>query len=70
MENTYNECNLRNNNQSLEESSVQIFVKTTIQILYDKCLIDGFPNAIEVLKDFLYVERRRLFLEKVTHVVQ
>ena len=40
-------------------------MKTTLQILYDKGLLDNFPNADKVLKDFLFVTRRRPDLKKV-----
>ena len=33
-------------------------------MLYDKGLFDGFPNADEVLKDFLFVTRHRGNLEQ------
>ena len=45
--------------QSVEEILIPRSVETTIQILYDKGLFDGFPNVDEVLKDFLFVTRRR-----------
>ena len=34
-------------------------MRTTVQILYDKGFFDIFANADEVLKDFLFVTRRR-----------
>ena len=34
-------------------------MKTTIKELYDKGLFDNFPNADQVLKDFLFLTRRR-----------
>ena len=40
-------------------------MKTTIQILYDKGLFDNFPNADNVLKDFMFVTRRKVVLEEV-----
>ena len=46
-------------NQSIEEFLIQRAVKTTIQIIYDKGLFDGFLNADEVLKDFLFATERR-----------
>ena len=49
----------------MEEVLIQRVVKTNKQILFDKCLFDGFPNAHEVLKDFLFVKRRRIDLEEV-----
>ena len=39
-------------------------MKTRIQILYDKGLFDIHANAEEILKDFLFVTRRRVDLEK------
>ena len=65
LEKDYNEFNIHYNKQSVEEVLIQRAVKTTIQILYDKGLFDAFPNADEVLKDFLFVTRRRDDLEKV-----
>ena len=49
----------------LEDISIQRAVKTTIQILYDRGLFDNFQNAEEVLKDFLFVTRRRGDIEKI-----
>ena len=54
-----NEFKLNYNKQSVEEILIQRAVKPTIQILYDKGLFDSYDNADEVLKDFLFVERRR-----------
>ena len=45
-------------------------MNSTIQILYDKSLFDNFQNAEEVLKDFLFVTRRRGDLEDVNDIVQ
>ena len=59
LEKDYNEFKLQYNKQSVEEILIQRAVKTTIQILYDKGLFDNFQNAEEVLKDFLFVTRRR-----------
>ena len=44
----------------------------TTQILYDNGLFNSFPNAYDVLKDFLYVTRCRPDLKKVNedNVVQ
>ena len=58
LEKDYNEFKLQYNKQSVEEILIQRAVKT-IQILYDKGLFDNFQNAEEVLKDFLFVTRRR-----------
>ena len=60
----YNEYKLQYNKQSVEHILIQRAVETTIQILYDKGLFEGFPNADEVLKDFLFVTRRRGDLEQ------
>ena len=62
LEKDYNEFKLQYNKQNIEETLVQRAVKTTIQILYDKGLFDNFRNAEEVLKDFLFVTRRRVDL--------
>ena len=40
-------------------------MKTTIQILYDKGLLDNYANADKILEDFLFTSRRRGDLEKV-----
>ena len=45
-------------------------MKTTIQILYDRGLFDEFPYADSVLKDFLFVTRRRVDLENVKDDIQ
>ena len=34
-------------------------MKTTLQLFYDKSLFDSFPNADKVLKEFMFVTRRR-----------
>ena len=65
LEKDYNVFKLRYNKQSVEEILIQRTVKTTIQILYDKGFFDNFPNADSVLKDFLFVTRRRGDLEEV-----
>ena len=59
VEKDYNEFSLQYNKQSVEEILIQRAVKTTIQILYDKGLIDNFQNADKVLEDFLFTTRRR-----------
>ena len=48
----YNEFKLQYTKQSVEEILIQRFVKTTIQILYDKGLFDNYANAEKVLEDF------------------
>ena len=58
LEKDYNEFKLQYNKQSVEEISIQRAVKTTIQILYDKGLLDKFQNADKVLEDFLFTARR------------
>ena len=65
LEKDYNEFKLQYNKQNVEENLIQRAVKTTIQILYDRGLFDNFQNAEEVLKDFLFVTRRRGDLEKI-----
>ena len=69
-EKDYNEFNLQHNKQSIEEVLIQRAVKTTIQILYDKGLFDGFTNADEISKDFIFVTRRRLDSEKINDDIQ
>ena len=53
LEKNYNKFKKHYNKQTAEEILTQRAVKTTIQTLYDK----GFPNAIKVFKDFLFVTR-------------
>ena len=64
LEKEYNDFILQYNKQSVEEILIQRSVETTSQILYDKGFCDSFPNANNVLKDFLFVTRRRGDLEK------
>ena len=61
----FNEFKLHYNKQNVEDILIQRAVKTTIQILHDRGLFDNFQNAEEVLKDFLFVTRRRGDLEKI-----
>ena len=63
LEKDYNEFKLQYNEQNVEEILFQRAVKTVIQILYDRGLLDNFQNAEEVLKDFLFTTRRRPDLE-------
>ena len=63
LEKEYNEFKLQYNKQNVEDILIQIAVKTTIQILYDRGFFDNFQNAEEVLKDFLFTTRRRPDLE-------
>ena len=62
VERGYNELKLQYKKQSVEETLIQRAVKTTIRKLFDKGFFDGFSNADEVLKDFLFVKRRRVDL--------
>ena len=66
----YNEFKLQYNKQSVEEILIQRAAKTTIQITYVKSLFDIFQNAAEVLKDFLFVTRRRGDLDEINDDVQ
>ena len=59
LEKNCNGFKILSDKQSIEDVLVQRAVKATIQILYDKGLFDGFPNADEVSNDFLFVTRRR-----------
>ena len=59
LEKDYNEFILQYNKQSVEDILVQRAVKTTIQILFDKGLIDKYANADKVLEDFLFATKRR-----------
>ena len=69
-EKDYNEFRLQQNKQSVEEILIQRAVKTTIQMLYDKGLIDIYANADEVLEDFLFTTRRRGELKQVNDDIQ
>ena len=71
FEKDYNEFKLQYNKQSAEEFLIQRAAKTTIQLLYDKVLFDSFSNTDEILKDFLFLSRRRPDLsEQVNDDVQ
>ena len=61
---------LQYNKQNVEDILIQRAVETTIQLLYDKSLFDSFQNAEEVLKDFLFITRRRGDLEEVNDNVR
>ena len=65
LEKGYNEFELQNNKHSVKAILIHRAVKTAIQILHDKGLFESFPNADKVLKDFLFVTRRRPDLEKL-----
>ena len=58
IEKDYNEFKQQYNQQNIEEILIQRAVKTTIQIFYDKGLIDNFQSADKVLEDFLFTTRR------------
>ena len=70
IENDYSEFKLQYNKQSVEEVLVQKAVKTTIQKLYDKGLLDAFPIADKVPQIFSFTTRRRLELEEVNDDIQ
>ena len=53
-----------NKKQSEEEPLIERAVKATIQMFYDKGLLDNYDNVDESLKDYLLIERRRLKLEE------
>ena len=59
LEKDFNEFKLQYNKQNVEDILIQRAVKTTIQILYDKSLFDNYVNADKILKDLLFVTRRR-----------
>ena len=59
------------NKEHVEEILIPRAVKTTIQILYDKRLIDNFQNSDNVLQDFSFTTRRTPDLsERVNDVIQ
>ena len=66
LEKDFNEFKLQYNKHSVEEILIERAVKTTIQILYDKGLLDNYANADKVLEDFLFTTRRRGDLEDNT----
>ena len=70
LEKVYNEIKILSNKQCTEEVLIQRAVKTTIQIPYDEGFFDNFPNADEILKDLLFVKRRRTDSEKIKDVIQ
>ena len=65
----YIEFKLLCNKQSVQEVLIQKAVKMTMQILYDKVLFDNYNHANDVIKNFLFVVRRRLDLEEVTDII-
>ena len=66
----YNEYKLLSDKQSVEEVLFQGAVRTTIQVLYEMGLFNKNSNADEVLKDFLFAERRRPNWEEVNDAIQ
>ena len=70
LEKDYNEFKLQYSTQSVEESLIQRVLETTIQVFYDKGLLDNYADAKEVLKDFLFVTRRRGDLEEANDEAQ
>ena len=58
LEKDYKEFKLQYNKQTVEDILIQRAVKTTVQILYDKGLIDNFRNADKVLEVFFFTTRR------------
>ena len=52
----YKELELKYNKQFVQEILIQRAVKTTIQILYHKGLLDAFPEADKVFKDFCLLQ--------------
>ena len=59
LEKDFNEFKLQYNKQKVEDLLIQRAVKTTIQVLYEKGLLDKFQIADKVLEDFLFATRRR-----------
>ena len=54
----------------MEEVLIQRAVETTIEIPFYEGFFDTFPNADKVLKDLLFVVRRRPELDELDDVVQ
>ena len=71
LEKDYIEFKKQYNKQPVEGILIQRAVKTTIQIIYDKGLLDNYANADKVLEDFLCTTRRRQDLsEQVNDDIQ
>ena len=69
IEKDYIEISLHNSKISREEVLIERALKLTLQIFYDKGLLDNFNNADEMLKDYLPIEvneRRRLDLDPLS----
>ena len=60
----------RPNKQSVEEVAIKTAVTTTIYILLVQGLFDKNNKAIEVLKEYCFVESRRPNLKEVNNVIQ
>ena len=65
MEKDYNEFKMLNVKQSVEVVLIQRAVETNTQMLYDKGLFDAFPKTDKVLKQFMFVTRRRFDFREV-----
>ena len=63
IEKDYKELKLLSNKQSMEEILTERAVKTSIQTLYDEGLFYNYDKADEVLKYYLFVQRRRSDLD-------
>ena len=70
IENDYNEFKLQYNKQSVKQILIQRAVKTTIQILYEKGLVDNYSNTDKILEDSFFTTRRRGDLGEIKDVVQ
>ena len=65
MEKDYKEFKLHSFKQSVEGVLIERAVKPSMKIIYDKGLFDNYDNADEILKTFLFVQRRRPYLEEL-----
>ena len=67
----YNGFNFQYNKQFVEDLSTQRAIKTTIQTLYDKSLLDNYANADKFLEKFSFTTTRRGdLLEQVNDFIQ
>ena len=57
------EFKMLSNKQSVEKILIQRAVKSTLQAFSDERLFDNYDTADEVLKDCLFVEKRRCGLD-------
>ena len=67
LEKNYNEFKLQYNKQNVEDILIQRAVKTTIPILYDKCLFGNYANADKVLEDFYIHQGEEVIYQKIIH---